>query len=122
MPETEQHEKANSCQESGVQTFPPPVSKITERPLPFQEALQSDIFCLKRRLSLIAGENQLLKVKIRRLENELRRKDKYIESFQSDPQKVTRSVDSRSSKTIVYSLPGCRIARSGDFFTTVEPA
>ncbi|XP_012272666.1 uncharacterized protein LOC105695571 isoform X2 [Orussus abietinus] len=44
-----------------------------------EEDLESDLFCLKRELVLTLDENQLLKIKIRKLQHELQRKDKQIE-------------------------------------------
>ncbi|XP_057320657.1 uncharacterized protein LOC130664652 [Microplitis mediator] len=46
-----------------------------------QVDLQNEIINLKRQLTITLDENHLLKVKIRRLENEIRKKDKYIDYF-----------------------------------------
>lgn len=54
----------------------------------FQTDLQADIICLKKQLTIILDENHVLKVKIRRLENDMLKKNKYIDYLHLSAQKV----------------------------------
>jgi hypothetical protein len=51
------------------------------------EDLRVEIFHLKKQLSSIGGENHLLKVRIRKLQNEIIKKDKQMDVV-LDPRKV----------------------------------
>lgn len=52
-----------------------------------QEDLKCELFELKKRSHEIASENYLLKVKVRKLQNEVDKKNKQIECL-LDPKKV----------------------------------
>ncbi|XP_034952470.1 uncharacterized protein [Chelonus insularis] len=61
--------------------------------------LHTEIISLKKQLSMTLGENHLLKVKIRRLEYELKKKDKYMNYFLINSEKHLESQNLAYKKT-----------------------